>query len=147
NQAVNYLTIGLANAFHQKMDKVVLMTGSIHAQGETLNPEIEIQKINKWHESPVSKKALSYFIALCTMWYLLLIKYRKYEVLFVSVPPMGYLLNLFLPNKFSMIIWDIYPDIFKITGMEETSPVYRIWSWLNRKSFKKSYCLFTISER
>lgn len=147
NQAVNYLTIGLANAFYRKMDEVVLMTGSIHVQGEELNPNIKVQKINKWYESPASKKAFSYLIALCTMWWLLLIKYRKYEVLFVSVPPMGYLLNLFLPHKFSMIIWDIYPDIFKITGMKESSPGYIIWSWLNKRSFKKSYRLFTISER
>ena len=74
-------------------------------------------------------------------------KYRKHEVFFVSVPPMGYLLNIFLPHRFSMVIWDVYPDVFQITGMKQDHPVYRIWSWLNRKSFKKAYRLFTISEK
>jgi hypothetical protein len=66
---------------------------------------------------------------------------------FVSLPPMAYLLNLVVPNKFSMIIWDVYPDIFKITGMKESHPLYRIWSWGNKKSFKKAYKLFTIGEK
>lgn len=74
-------------------------------------------------------------------------RYRKHEVYFVSVPPMGYLLNIFLPHRFSMVIWDVYPDIFKITGMQASHPVYRMWAWLNRKSFKKAYRIFTISEK
>jgi len=45
-----------------------------------------------------------------------------------------------------MVIWDVYPDTLKIGGMTESHPVYRIWSWLNRKSFRKAYRIFTISE-
>jgi hypothetical protein len=59
---------------------------------------------------------------------------------------MGYLLNLALPHRFSMVIWDIYPDVLKVTGTRETHPVYRIWSALNRRSFRKAWRLFTISE-
>ena len=147
NQAVNYLTIGFANAFNEKFEHVVLMTGSIHTQGEELNSSIKIQKINKWQERPARKKIFSFIKALFLMWWLLLTKYRKHEVFFVSVPPMGYLLNLFLPNRFSMVIWDVYPDIFKITGMKETHPVYRFWSFLNKKSFGKAYKLYTISDK
>ena len=147
NQASNYLTIGFANAFMKEFDEVVLITGSIHVQGEELDSQIKIQSINRWHESPASKKMMSYLLAMFKMWWLLMTKYRKHEVYFVSVPPMGYLLNIFLPHRFSMVIWDVYPDIFKITGMQESHLVYRIWSWMNRKSFKKAYWIFTISEK
>lgn len=147
NQAVNYLTIGFANAFSENFDEVVLITGSIHTQGEELNPNVKVHYINKWHERPARKKFLSYLIAMLRMWWLLMTKYRKHEVFFVSVPPMGYLLNLFLPHKFSMVIWDVYPDVFKITGMKETHFVYRLWGRLNRRSFRKAHRLFTISER
>ena len=34
NQAVNYLTIGYANAFNKRYDKVVLVTGNVHTQGK-----------------------------------------------------------------------------------------------------------------
>ena len=123
------------------------MTGSVHVQGEELDGQIKIESINRWYESPASKKLKSYLLAMFKMWWLLMTKCRRYEVYFVSVPPMGYLLNIFLPHRFSMVIWDVYPDIFKITGMQESHPVYRIWTWLNRKSFKKAYRLFTISEK
>jgi glycosyltransferase involved in cell wall biosynthesis len=146
NQAANYLTVGFANAFSKEFKEVVLVSGSIHMQGEELSEDVKWQRINLWRESPAKKKFLSYLIALLRMWWLLMVKYRNHEVLFISVPPMGYLLNLILPHKFSMIIWDIYPDVFKITGMKENHIVYRIWSKLNKKSFKKAYRLFTIGD-
>lgn len=147
NQAANYLTIGFANAFYEEFDHVTLMTGSVHVQGEELNNGIELKKINKWEESPALKKILSFLKALFLMWWLLITKYRKHEVFFVSVPPMGYLLNLILPNKFSMVIWDVYPDVFKIAGMKDSHPIYKFWAFLNKKSFKKAFKIFTISTK
>ena len=146
NQAANYLTVGFANAFNRRFDSVTLITGSVHVQGEALDSDIEVRKINRWHGRPAWKKVGSYLIALIRMWWLLITRYREHEVLFVSVPPMGYLLNLFLPHRFSMVIWDIYPDTLKIGGTTESHPVYRIWSGLNRKSFRKAYRIFAISE-
>jgi len=146
NQAANYLTVGLANAFNREFGSVTLVTGSVHVQGEALDPDIRVHYINRWHERPAVKKATSYVFAMVRMWWLLMTHYRRYEVLFVSVPPMAYLLNLVLPHRFSMVIWDIYPDTFKVTGMQESHPIYRLWSWLNRRSFRKAHRLFTISE-
>ena len=108
------------------------MTGSVHVQGEELNNGIELKKINKWEESPALKKIISFLKALFLMWWLLITKYRKHEVFFVSVPPMGYLLNLVLPHKFSMVIWDVYPDVFKIAGMKDSHPIYKFWAFLNK---------------
>jgi glycosyltransferase involved in cell wall biosynthesis len=147
NQAANYLTVGIANAFADRFENVTLICGSIHEQGEKMNPNISIRYINKWHESPTSKKFMSYFIALFRIFFLLHFKFRKHEVLFISVPPMAYLLNLIVFNRFSMIIWDVYPDTFKIVGLSERSVLYKLWSWLNKRSFNKAYKLFTISER
>lgn len=147
NQAVNYLTIGICNEFSNQFENVALVTGSIHVQGEELNKNIKVTYINKWKEEHGFSKAFNYLKALLSMWYLLMTKYRKYEVFFISVPPMAYLLNIFLPHRFSMLIWDVFPDSLKITGMKETHPVYRIWAWLNKKSFKKSFRLITIGDK
>jgi hypothetical protein len=147
NQAANYLTIGFANAFNQEFEEVVLITGSVHSQGEELAENIQIKYINKYQESPSFKKMISYLIALLNMWWLLITKYPKHEVFFVSAPPMGYLLNLVLPHRFSMVIWDVYPDAFQITGMKSTHLVYKTWAYLNKISFKKAFKLFTISEK
>ncbi|MFH5886333.1 glycosyltransferase family 4 protein [Halalkalibaculum sp. DA3122] len=144
NQAANYLTIGLCNAFAQRVETVELITGSIHVQGEELEPSIGVSNINKWVERPAYKKLLSYLWACVQIYGLLLFRYRKYEVFFISLPPMAYLMSVALPNRCSMLIWDVYPDIFKVTGMEESHPIYRIWAKLNRVAFRRAYKLFTI---
>jgi glycosyltransferase involved in cell wall biosynthesis len=146
NQEANYLTTGLANAFKTRFESVTLIVGTLYLQGESLNPDIKLIRINRMQERPRWKKAWSYLIALVRLWWLLMTRFRGHEVLFVSVPPMGYLLNLVLPHRFSMVIWDLYPDTFKVTGMTERNWVYRIWGWLNRKSFRKAYRLFTIGD-
>ena len=146
NQAANYLTVGFANAFNRKFDWVTLITGSVHVQGAPLDSDIEVCQINRWHERPAWKKAFSWLLALLRMWWLLMTRYRRHEVLFVSVPPMGYLLNLILPHRFSMVIWDVYPDVLRIKGMSDRHPVFRLWAWLNRRSFSRAWRIFTISE-
>lgn len=147
NQAVNYLTIGLCNAFADKFEEVALITGSVHVQGEELDESIEITTIKKWVERPLHKKMLSYLWACIQSYWLLWTRYRNHEVFFISLPPMAYLMTIILPHRCSMLIWDVYPDVFKITGMKESHPVYKIWAFLNRKAFKKSFRLFTIGNR
>jgi glycosyltransferase involved in cell wall biosynthesis len=147
NQASNYLTVGFCNAFADKFENVSLVTGSIHIQGEELSKNVTVTYINKWIERPARKKFMSYVIACLKIYWLLLTKYRKHEVFFVSIPPMGYLLNLLVSNKFSMVVWDVYPDVFKITGMKETHWLYKTWASLNKKSFKKAFRLFTIGNK
>ena len=147
NQAANYLTIGLANAFAGKYDEVALITGSVHIQGEELREEIKVVKIKRWRERHGFGKFLIYLTGLVQIYFYLLTRFRKHEVFFVSLPPMAYLLNLLLRRKFSMLIWDVYPDAFKVAGMKESHFLYRIWARLNKKSFAKAYRLFTIGER
>ncbi len=146
NQMPNYLTFGLANAFNTRFDSVALVAGGFDGNPEMLGKSIEVRMINRLYDRPSWKKAGSYVLALIRMWWLLMTRYRRYEVLFVSVPPMGYLLNLVLPHRFSMVIWDLYPDAFKVTGMTQKHLVYRMWSWVNRKSFRKAFRIFTIGE-
>lgn len=147
NQASNYLTVGLCNAFSDKFDHIHLITGSIHVQGEELHNSVNVSWINHWVEKPAWKKLVSYLKACVHIYWLLLFRYRHAEVFFVSLPPMAYLLSIFLPHRCSMLIWDVYPDVFKITGLKETHPLYRIWARLNRVAFRKAFRLFTIGDR
>lgn len=123
------------------------MTGSIHAQGENLHSNIKVEYIYQWNERGGVQKLINYIKALFQIWYLIITKYRKHEIFFLSVPPMGYLLNLLVKNRFSFLIWDVYPDTLKITGLKESHPVYRLWSYLNKKSFHKAYKMYTISDK
>ena len=144
NQAVNYLTIGIANEFEKRCEKVALITGSVHVQGEELNKNIEIAEINRFSEEKLIKKFLNWIIATIRITYLLSTKYRKYEVFFIPNPPIAYLVALFLPNRFSILMWDVYPDALKIFGIKENNTVYKIWAWWNKKLFKDAYRIYTI---
>jgi glycosyltransferase involved in cell wall biosynthesis len=145
NQASNYLTVGLCNSFAARFKDVKLITGSIHGQGEILNPKIKVVHIIKYKDSHILNKLFAYFIAILKIWWLLFFRYRNHEVFFISLPPMGYLINLFLPHRFSVVIWDVYPDVFRITGMKSSDLLYKFLVFLNKKSFKKTFKLFTIS--
>ncbi len=147
NQAVNYLTVDIANEFATRVDEVVLVTGSVHVQGAPLSNQVNCCRINKWVERPASKKLIAYVTGTLRIYFLLLFKYRKHEVLFISIPPMAYLLSVMLPQRTSVLIWDMYPDVFKITGMKETHPLYRVWAALNKRVFKKAFRLFTIGNK
>ena len=50
NQAVNYLTIGIANSFSEKFEAVSLITGNVHPQGEELNGSITLSNICRYQE-------------------------------------------------------------------------------------------------
>ena len=145
NQASNYLTVGFANAFRQRFERVTLMTGSVHVQGEELRSDIDISPIPQWRDAPTLAKAWSYGIGLLVIWLRLLLQFRRAEVLFVSVPPMAYLLSLLLPNRCSVVVWDVYPDAFKIAGMGERRWLFRFWAALNRRVFPRMHRVYTIS--
>ena len=147
NQAVNYLTIGLCNSFSKQIDDVALITGSIHEQGEKLVDTVNVKPIIKWEEKPAIKKFYSYLIGTFQIWWHLLVTFRNHEVLFVSIPPNAYLLSLFIRNRSSMLIWDVYPDVFKITGISEKHIFYRFWAYLNKRAFRKAYRLYTIGDK
>ena len=147
NQAVNYLTVDLCNAFHKKFQTVALITGNIHEQERKLDKKIKITYITRWIASPFKKKLISNLKATFQIFWLLKTKYKDYEVFFVSVPPMGYLINLLVANRFSILIWDVFPEALKASGIKETNLIYRFWSYLNKKSFIKAYRFYTISEK
>jgi glycosyltransferase involved in cell wall biosynthesis len=147
NQAANYLTVGLCNAFSQKMGAVDLITGGVHEQGESLSKNVNITTINKFTRVSRKKKYIGYLTATIRIYVLLMTKFRKHEVFFISTPPMAYLLKVLLPHKTSMLIWDVYPDLFKITGMKESHPFFRVWAFLNRIVFKRAFKLYTIGDR
>lgn len=145
NQAANYLTIGYCNELLARVDRLVLMTGSVHVQGEVLDPRIEISPLPRWSEAHGARKLLGYIGHTVRIGWRLLRSYPRAEVLWLSQPPIGYLLAIVLPHRFSSLVWDIYPDLFALIGIGPNHPLVRFWSRLNRWAFARTHRLFTIS--
>ncbi len=145
NQATGYLTIDIVNAFVPYCNRVAVISWDIREQDVPLHPSVEWSKINRYRREKATTKFSSWFMGTLRIFWLLLTKYRRYEIFYITVPPMAYLLSLVLPQKFSILVFDLYPDVLKIYKIGEGNPVYRFWAWCNRRLFKKAHRLYTLS--
>jgi glycosyltransferase involved in cell wall biosynthesis len=68
-------------------------------------------------------------------------------VLYVSNPPLAPLLPLVLRNKFSVLIWDIYPDVLVNQHViSQTNIISKWWCIANKKVYKRAEHVYTISD-
>ncbi|GAB3203723.1 glycosyltransferase involved in cell wall biosynthesis [Pontibacter aydingkolensis] len=148
NQATGYLTIDIINEFtrSEEFEKVALIAGSIRVQNKELDKEVSWTKIITYNRSALWKKGLSWMLGTIQIWYLLLTRYRNYEVFYFSIPPTAYLLSYFFKQRFSILVYDIYPDALKTYGISESNMLYHLWVNWNKRILPKAYKVFTLSE-
>ncbi|MDO9153323.1 MAG: hypothetical protein Q7U47_06405 [Paludibacter sp.] len=119
NQSTGYLMIDIANAYTSEYDEVVLMAGSVKTMERELNRNVYVKKIIAYNRNSGIKRLISWLWACLQIFFLLLFKYRHHEIVYFTNPPMAYLSSLFLQNKFSVVIYDTYPDALKNLGIKE----------------------------
>jgi hypothetical protein len=146
NQATGYLTIDIINAFAQseKFEHVALIAGSIRVQDVPLHERVAWSKIALYDRGGARKKFLSWLKGTFQVAFLLITRYRKYEIFYITIPPFAYLLSWILPNKFSVLVFDVYPDVLQIFNVRTTHPIYRLWVRLNKVVFRKAHRVYTI---
>lgn len=146
NQATGYITIDIINEFARVFDEVALITGSIRVQDIPLDPRVRVSNISRYERGSPRRKLRSWIVGTVQILWLLLTEYRRYEIFYITVPPFAYLLSWFLPQRFSLLVFDVYPDVLKIYDISEGNLIYRIWAHLNKRLFKRAYRIFTIGE-
>jgi len=146
NQAAGYLTIDIVNAFADKYDDIYLIAGGLRVQDIELNKKVKFTKILSHTRASNLKRILAWIWGSIQIFFLLLFKFRKFEIFYISIPPMAYLCSLFLPNRFSVLVFDIYPDVLKLFKIKESNLIYRAWERANRKLFPKAYRIYTLTE-
>lgn len=146
NQSTGYLTIDTINVYAYKYDEVALIAGRISEAERSLAPKIKLNKIIAYDKSSAIKRILTWIIAFIQIFFLLTFKYRKYEVVYVTNPPISYFASLILCNPFSVIVYDTYPDALRNIGIKQGHWLYELWSKWNRKLFKKAKWIYTLSE-
>lgn len=146
NQSVGYLTIDTVNAYATQYDEVVLITGRVGQSERMLNSSIKVEKIIAYNKASAIKRIMTWMIAFIQIFFLLALKFRKYEVVYVTNPPVSYLASLILKRTFSVIVYDTYPDALRNIGIRQGHWLYELWGKWNRKLFNKAKCVFTLSE-
>ena len=145
NQASGYLTVDIVNAFAEDYDEISLISSPIRFQERDLNPKVKV--VNTFAHSRKSnfQRIFKWILSTIHIFFLLLFKFRKYEIFYFTLPPLSYWCSLILPNKFSILVFDIYPDVLKTFGVREGNFIYRLWTHINQKLFKKAHKIFTLS--
>lgn len=135
NQSSSYLTIDIANVYTEHFEAVVLLTSDIGKDKKDLSDRVIIDKLTKYNKSSTLKRVYTWIVSFIQILFKLLFKYHKYEVVYVTNPPISYLASLFVNNPFSIIVFDTYPDALRNIGIRESHWLYKIWSRWNRKVY------------
>ena len=146
NQSTGYLMIDIVNAFASQCKKTALIAGSIKENERSLNPSTKVDKIVEYNRTSIFKRLLTWVWGTIQIYFKLLFKYRGWYVVYVTNPPLSYLLSLCLKNPFSVIVYDIYPDALTNIGIKKTNFLYRKWIKWNNKLFDKADKIFTLSD-
>lgn len=146
NQSAGYLTIDVANSALQWYSDVAIVYGDIRNLERRLDSRIKVSKINSYNRSSTLKRLLSWTEASLRLLLLLVFKYRDYEVMYYSNPPFSYFVSLFIKRKFSIVVFDVYPDALKTLGINDVNLLYKFWVRVNKKLFKKAAQITTLSE-
>ena len=146
NQSSGYLMIDIVNAYAEVYDEVELLAGSVKVTERHLCEKVKLKKIIAYDRSSSFKRLITWSFASLQVFSLLLFKYRHFEIVYVTNPPMAYLSSLVLRNPFSLIVYDTYPDALKNIGVSKSNILYKLWAKWNRKLFAKSIKIVTLSE-
>lgn len=146
NQSTGDLTIDVVNTMARKYDVVKLVAGRVKLGECPLDAKVEVDKIVNYNRSNTLKRVLAWAWGSMEIFLKIWLKYRDYEVMYFTNPPMSYWCSLLLNNKFSIVEYDIYPDALKNIGIRESNFVYRFWCKMNRKVFAKASKIITLSD-
>jgi len=141
------MTIDLANALAKKYERVFLLTGYLVSMGTSLDRNIDVQHIYKYHRSSIRTRAFSWFIGTIQAFFLIVFKYRNSDLYITSNPPTLPLTLSMIRRPYSLMIWDIYPDALVMSDLvRRNNPIVKIWSRLNRKVYKRALSIITLTE-
>ena len=151
NQSTGPLFIDICNAYSRKYSEVILITGNILPTYAELDEKVNVVRKKKYNALRIHRRLYTWFVFFLQSMYYLIFSSGIDRILFVSNPPflpfLGYFFSRIKKFEYDVLIYDIYPDAFLSLGYcTEKAVVYRIWEFLNRKTYQHANRVFTISE-
>jgi glycosyltransferase involved in cell wall biosynthesis len=139
--------IDIANALSVMNFDISLITGRLIVRDNPLGNTVKVRKIIKYDRSSKPMRLITWITAFFQILFIIKTKYRKDYLFIVTNPPFTPLLTLFCRNKFSLLIFDVYPDALIQTGIVgETSFLIKCWRKANKRVFSRADNIFTLTE-
>lgn len=146
NQSTGYLMVDIVNAYARKYPDVILLAGSCNILARELDKSVKVHKIATYIRTSFFMRTLTWLIATLQIFFLLLWKYRHYRIVYVTNPPMSYFPSLILKRKYSVVVYDVYPDALNNIGIHEGSLIYKAWAKINKWIYRNADRVYTLSE-
>lgn len=147
NQDSGYLIIDIANSLVNKDIDTSILAGRVVVRNKQLAGKVRVKKIMRYRRDKKYLRILSWLVAFFQVLVLVKTKYRKDHLFIFTNPPFALFLPLFCKNRFSLMIYDIYPDVLIQMGIiGDNSFLARTWKRNNKKVFSRADNIFTLTE-
>lgn len=147
NQDSGYLMIDLANAFTERGFFVTLLTGRLVIRNHKLRDSVTVNRIVRYNRKSKLSRLITWTAAFLQILFLVLIRYRDKNLLIVTNPPFALFLPIFVRNRYSILVFDVFPDAIAELGlMKKDSMLIRLWEKLNQRIFSGADNIIVITE-
>lgn len=147
NQSLGYLSRDTILPFLDNNEEVLVIAGS-DFDLELDNQKIRVIKCCNYNRKNSITKLLSWITFFFqTIYYInRFSKYHK-EVFLVSNPPLLFFIPLlFKRQSYYLLIYDLYPDVFRIYLNSRSYKLFSFWERLNKRVFAQAKLVFTIGQ-
>jgi hypothetical protein len=139
--------IDIINAHVSHYNEIVLITGFLNPRETPLNSKVKVIMCKSYNRSSTFSRFFSWFLFWLQSFFFVFIKYRNYNLYFVTNPPLNIFLAKLVKRPFAYLIYDIYPEaLSKYSYLSKNSYIYKNWIKTNYKVYGKAKKLFTLSE-
>lgn len=147
HHVAGYMMIDIANAFAKKYEDCLLLTGELRKRRKDLSENVKIYKLVKYNPKSNFSRLITwvagFFQAIWVVW----TRGKNADLFITTNPPLGVFLPFFCKNNFSLLIYDIYPDVItQYNILDKKSFIIRLWEKTNKKIFNRAQNVFTIGE-
>lgn len=149
NQTAGHLCVDMANVMIQELEEsITLLCDKTDASVRNgLDKRVTVKNIIHYNNSTIIRRILTWVVALVQMCWILLRQNRKERLLIVSNPPFTTFIPLLFHNPFSLLIYDVYPDVLVSSSiLKEKNILIRCWKRINHKIFAKAEKVYTITD-
>lgn len=148
-QSCGYLIRDIIRAYMDEGYVVTLLASkeSWNSMKDGLPEVIKFCPVITYDRTSTLKRLLTWTICTFQMFFKILFLRHKEEILYVSNPPFAPLIPIAIRSKYSVLIWDIYPDVLVSQGvLKKDAAIVKWWSNINKKVYEKAHSVFTISD-
>ena len=139
--------IDIANAFAEKGLNVTLMTGRLVVRNTKLRDKVRVQRIIEYKRNNNLQRILTWSYAFLQIMFLVMTKFRNARLILVSNPPFNFFLPFIVRNRYSLLVFDIFPDAVSELGiMSKNNVLVRLWKKANKKVYFRAEKIFTLTD-